>query len=403
MADGRETVREIVWQDICPWLILLRTFRLAITLRVLLLSAVALMGVSAGWRVIGAAFSGADDPELAKWVVAQKAWPWDEGYGDQSLKQISSSVPVELVQAVPVVGNWLLRGPILRVGAYLSAPFFLLFQRDITIAGLAFALLSCFWVMVVCALLAGAITRITALALTREEHLGMKAAVDYARSKWGAYFSAPLFPLVGVLLVSLPLVIGGLLMRIELGLLLAGLLWPLVILAGLFVAILVVGLVFGWPLMWATISTEGTDAFDALSRSYAYVYQRPLHYLLYTLVVSVIGLLGSLIVVMFADGVLFLGDSAVLWGIGDNVRTKELGTIGQWGESLIGFWKSLVTTLKHGFQFGFFWVSAVGVYLLLRRNVDATEMDEIYLGDEEPAQPLPPLERETQEEEDGEE
>ena len=47
---------------------------------------------------------------------------------------------------------------------------------------------------------------------------------------------------------------------------------------------LAVGLAAGWPLMWPTISSEGTDAFDALSRSYAYVYQRPLAYLLYAVI-----------------------------------------------------------------------------------------------------------------------
>ena len=63
----------------------------------------------------------------------------------------------------------------------------------------------------------------------------------------------------------------------------AGALWFLPLLAGLFMAVLLVGLFFGFPLMWATISAEGTDAFDALSRSYAYTYQRPLLYALYSI------------------------------------------------------------------------------------------------------------------------
>ena len=41
----------------------------------------------------------------------------------------------------------------------------------------------------------------------------------------------------------------------------AGLFWPLVILVGLIMAVVLVGLV-GWPLMYSTISAEGSDSFD---------------------------------------------------------------------------------------------------------------------------------------------
>src|SRR5262249_37733350 len=64
-----------------------------------------------------------------------------------------------------------------------------------------------------------------------------------------------------------------------------------------------VGLI-GWPMIHATLSTEGSDSFDALSRSYSYVYQKPWHYLWYALValtygavvVFFVGLMGSLMV-----------------------------------------------------------------------------------------------------------
>ena len=84
-------------------------------------------------------------------------------------------------------------------------------------------------------------------------------------------------------------------MRANLGLLLGGISGRWCWLAGLLMALLLLGLLFGWPLMWGTISTEGTDSFDALSRSYAYLFQRPLHYLFYALVAA-IGWLGWILV-----------------------------------------------------------------------------------------------------------
>ena len=67
-------------------------------------------------------------------------------------------------------------------------------------------------------------------------------------------------------------------------------------------ALLLLGLAFGWPLMWATISTEGTDSFDALSRSYAYVFQRPLRYLFYVVVRAYSAGWAGCSVQTFADG-----------------------------------------------------------------------------------------------------
>jgi hypothetical protein len=48
----------------------------------------------------------------------------------------------------------------------------------------------------------------------------------------------------------------------------------------------------------------------------------------------------------------------------------------------IFFWKSLLAALAAGYQAGFLWVSAVGVYLLLRRDIDGAEMDEVFIEQE---------------------
>ena len=170
-----------------------------------------------------------------------------------------------------------------------------------------FLLLCAAWELVVWAFFGGAITRMAAVALARDEQLSWGQLTGYARSKWSHYFSAPIFPLFGVLLATMPLAILGLLLRIEAGLLVGGILWFLVLLGGLFMAILAVGLYFGWPLMWATISVEGTDAFDALSRSYAYTYQRPLHYLFYSVVAGFLGVLGWVAVAIFVSATIAPG------------------------------------------------------------------------------------------------
>src|SRR5262249_39718567 len=95
-----------------------------------------------------------------------------------------------------------------------------------------------------------------------------------------------------------------------LGDLIAGLFWPGILVLGLIMAVVLVGLV-GWPLMSATISAEGTDSWEAGSRSYSYVYQKPWHYVWYAVVaisygavlVFFVGFMGSLMVYLGKWGV----------------------------------------------------------------------------------------------------
>jgi hypothetical protein len=174
-------------------------------------------------------------------------------------------------------------------------------------------------------------------------------------------------------------------MKVNIGLLLGGLIWPLALVAGLLMTLLLAGLLFGWPLMWATISAEGTDSFDALSRSYAYVFQRPLHYLFYIAVAGLIGWLGWLLVENFAAGVIWMAYWGAGWGIGSDqlaaIRggSTELSGIAHAGAVLVRFWAGCVKLLAVGYLFGYFWSAAAAVYFLLRRDVDATEMDEVFL------------------------
>ena len=99
---------------------------------------------------------------------------------------------------------------------------------------------------------------------------------------------------------------------------LAGIVWPFVLLLGLMMAILLLGALVGWPLMWATVSVEGTDAFDALSRSYAYTYQRPLRLLWYVLFAGLLAIVSMFVVKLFATSAIALGDWSVDWGLDED-------------------------------------------------------------------------------------
>ncbi len=213
---------------------------------------------------------------------------------------------------------------------------------------------------------------------------------------------------------------------------------------GLVMAVTLVGLV-GWPLMSATISTEGTDSWEAVSRSYSYVYQKPWHYIWYSLVaiaygsvlVFFVGFMGSLTVYLAKWGVsqtpfiakadreptfLFVyAPTSFGWRTllleGTTVHGQKLvdnGEVNQeclrrlpgpsaseW-DHLRGQGRQLLAQLVEqirrgagghlavpgvpvmlGFGYSYFWSASTIIYLLMRRHVDAAELDEVYLEEDD--------------------
>jgi hypothetical protein len=287
------------------------------------------------------------------------------------------------------------------------------------------------WTLLTWSLFGGAITRIAAVQVARGEKIGLVEAVRFTLKRYVSYVTAPLFPLAFVGVLVLFMIVFGFFHMIPVvgDILVSGLFWPVMIIFGLLMAIALIGLV-GWPLMAATISTEGTDSWEAVSRSYSYVFQKPWHFLWYTGVSLVYGA-----VVIFFVG--FLGSFAIYlskWGVSktpwieragrdpsflfvyaptsfgwrtlllDGARTEGgvpvvqdgaidptaynayVGKLAWWnkvGAGLVAFWVGLVFLLVLGFGYSFFWSAATIIYLLMRRSVDGADLDEVYLEDED--------------------
>ena len=84
------------------------------------------------------------------------------------------------------------------------------------------------------------------------------------------------------------------------------------------------------------------------------------------------------------------------WGGGEQaIRAitsgEGLGVLGATGAMLIRVSVECVKLLAAGFLYSYLWTAATAIYLLLRRNVDAREMDEVFLDDDAPVLPLPTL------------
>jgi hypothetical protein len=163
-------------------------------------------------------------------------------------------------------------------------------------------------------------------------------------------------------------------------------------------ALLLLGLLGGWPLMWPTISAEDrSDAFDAFNRSFSYTFQRPLAYLCYAVVAVVLGQLAWLLVDHFADALIALNHWAISFGAG-NERVNEVlsgaasdSALMRLGARLIEWWNYFVRVAARGFNFSFFFCAASAIYLLLRREVDQTDFDDVAMDANEGQHELPAL------------
>lgn len=242
-----------------------------------------------------------------------------------------------------------------------------------------------------------AITRRTILQIGREETLGFRDAIRFGGQKGYTVFSAVTIPLIAIAMMAIPVVVLGVLMKWNVGVFVAGLLWIAVSLVSCFMAVLAIGLFLSWPLMWGAVCADEVDGFDAISRSYAYGMQRPVNYLSYLLLALVMGMLGWAAAWVISEMVIALNYWCVELGSGATrlnqvlqqielprqIQPSENGAndnskLLQNAGFLIRGVESLVRGLASSFSYSWFFSMAGAIYLLLRRDVDDTELDQIF-------------------------
>jgi hypothetical protein len=292
-------------------------------------------------------------------------------------------------------------GPLLHAWKWTTEPFRRLlnaggFRRWIGL------FLDAAWTIVVWALFGGAIARLATVYISYGEAIGPIHALKSAARRWSSFAGAPAFALVALLLLAIPLMLAGLLVRVDVLAVLIGLVWFLVLLGGFIIALVGIGLALGWPLMAATVAVERTDAFDGVSRAYAYVYQRPLRAFLLVLFAGLLGLLAQAVVNVVVGTTLDATEWAVSVGAGPD-RAMDLfnrqldAPQSQWSSTsrtaarLVHFWSAGFAAIALAFSLAYLWSAAVGIYLLLRREIDATDVSEVKFDEGEPKPGLPSL------------
>lgn len=425
MPDENAESRRICWSDLLPFTPIFRGFKLAIDVRKLILATAAVLIIYLSGRVLdgiwpkGSSVVVSDDgvsellvflksdlncAETSKWIkdVGKKKSSTRAGVFDTLLNQ-SRSVALELNEAtLRLSPGGVIRGLIhaagVKVWLTVMHPFY------------AAIYLLVVW-LPVWSFFGAAICRIAAMQAAREERLPITDALAFARSKFWSFVAAPLLPLGVILVIGLLLVLGGLFGAIPaVGTLIAPLFFFLAIVGGFIIALVIVLLAIGAPLMYPTIAVEGSDAFDALSRSFSYVGERIWRALLYFAVALVYGTICFVFVKLVARLALFAAHFFVglTMNIGDasGVKTDlphkldamwqapaldfstpfygvfDHSVVAGWsafGRFLIMLWVFGVFAIVAGFLISYYHSASTLVYFLLRRDVDATDMEEVFV------------------------
>jgi hypothetical protein len=356
MADDPVAMRET---SRFPWVRLVRAVGVAMDAKKLLLAALGLVLMHAGWAGLDALLPGSIGVSSLVGVTPLPS-PFENPAGLAGSLHDAAGLVADPVRAI-------------------TAPFAALFALGRGTTGFLHAALASLWVALVWGLIGGAIARIAVVQVAAEGRVGLGAALRYAAAKAPHLVGAPLSPLVGVGFFAALCAPLGLLYQIPgpVGATVAGILAILPLLAGLVMALILLGLAVGWPLMVATIAAEGEDTFDALSRSYSYVYQRPVRYAAYVALAWGLGILGLLVVGVFARAVVALAAWGLAFGAPD-ARLIELfrfrfAPIPRATPAAVhAAWLDLVVLLAFGWIYSYFWTAAAHIYLLLRHDVDGT-------------------------------
>jgi len=256
--------------------------------------------------------------------------------------------------------------------------------------------------LAVISIAAGAICRIAALQFARGEKPGLTESLRFSTKRFTSFFTAPLVPAGIIIFIGLFIFLLGLIGNIPwAGELIMGIFMPLALIAGALIAVVLIGAFAGFNLMFPAVAYDGSDCFDAISRSFSYIYAKPWRMGFYTAIAAVYGAICYTFVRFFTF--LLLGVTHLTLQLGVWVENSKevdkltaiwpepefmnlLGSSGlattNWAESLAAFLVHLfllgVVGLIVSFIISFYFSANTIIYSLMRNKVDNTALEDIY-------------------------
>ncbi len=260
---------------------------------------------------------------------------------------------------------------------------------------------SAIW-LAVTSIAAGGLCRIAALQLAKGEKPGLTEALRFSTKKFSSFFLTPIAPIGIIIFIGLFLFLLGLIGNIpRVGELIMGIFMPLALLGGILITVVLIGTVAGFNLMFPAIAYEGSDCFDAISRSFSYVYAKPWRMGFYSAIAAVYGAICYTFVRFFAFLLLLTTHLSVRLGVWveNGKEVNKLTAIwsepnfmnlsgpsglatANWSQSIAAFLIYLLLLVVVGlvvsFVISFYFSANTIIYSLMRNRVDNTALEDIF-------------------------
>ncbi len=241
---------------------------------------------------------------------------------------------------------------------------------ELSINHLAYLSFLVVWLALVSALFGGVLARKAAIELGLRTMGSWTQAVSVSTRRLVSYLWAAGLHLVAYVIFLVPFFLLGWVSQF--GTVAAAIAGGLLVILGLPMIFAtgrsLLSLLVCFPLSVCAISLEKrADAFEGFSRSNAYFFQRPVVAIILVVALVLIGQVGAALVywtITFGWGLI---EQAFAAGSLSNENAQRFVDAGAWVASnlIVAFW------------FSFFWSASAAAYLILRRSVDDTPLEDI--------------------------
>jgi hypothetical protein len=250
----------------------------------------------------------------------------------------------------------------------------------------------------------GAICRCAALEFGRGEKAGLGQAIRFAVRNFLNLLTGPSVCMGIMIFLASFIYVMGLIGNIPwVGELVIGIGLVAALVFGLLTVLVFIGTVAGGGLMFPVIACEGSDGYDAISRSFCYIFNQPWRMLLYSVVATIHGTIAYLFVRFFVYLVLITTHSLLNLGIINNTSGPDklamiwpkpeffdllststannagnLNLIQGVSSFMVHLSVIFVVGLIVAFVISFYFSASTIIYSLIRTNVDGVGIDQVY-------------------------
>lgn len=235
------------------------------------------------------------------------------------------------------------------------------------------------------ALFGGAISRSVATEYAASRITEWPDDLRTSGRKLGWSFAALIGPIALASLLLGLVMLGGFTLGVPVVNLLGAVLYAVALLLAFAALAVMVLHALALPMIVPALMAEGTDGYDAVQRSYAYVLARPLRLLTHGLILLVLGAVSIAIARELGRGVVLLTDwAAARPGLTSDAGRRVLDGQGELSatqpaaHAIIEGWRSLVAIIVSGFAFSYFFSAGTVLYLHARRICDGQGTGDIW-------------------------